>query len=640
MRCSSLFGLAAASFLGVGFAAPFANTIPTIDGDFEYIVVGSGGGGGPLASRLAQNGHKVLLIEAGDDQVGNNNLTVPGYQAAVTQDPKLRWDMYVSHYQDLARAQQDPKFVYALPGGGEYTGLNPPSGSTPKGILYPRAATLGGCISHNALIWILPHASDWDGIASITGDQSWSNANMQQYYQKVNEWQPTEPTDPTIILRDSKLIKHLSGGATELGVGPPPLSTGSGLLNVLLNNPNNPVPGRDSAQGFYNIPLIMQNGKRTSVRERIVDVAGKHPLTIRTHCLVTKVIFDNSTTPKAIGVEFLDGAHLYRADPMSGNGGGTPGRALASKEVILSGGAFNTPQLLKLSGIGPAAELKQFNISVIKDLPGVGTNMQDRYEIPVNVAHPDDFSILDGCTFDMKDHDLCYKQWLNNPYILAQRGAYATDGLAAAMVVRSQAASTSDVDLFIFGGPVNFQGYFPRWGDAAIADHKHFSWYTLKAHTRNTAGTVKLNSADPRDQPKIDFNYFDTGTTAGGADELDVGAMVEAVKISRAALSHYYDYPLIPGSNFTEQNPGQSVQSDNDIKSYIKQRAWGHHASCTCAIGADNDPMAVLDSKFRVRGVQGLRVVDASVFPKIPGVFIQAPIFIMAEKAAAVIMDG
>lgn len=372
-------------------------------------------------------------------------------------------------------------------------------------------------------------------------------------------------------------------------------------------------------------------------------MASKYPLTILTEALVTKVLFNNSTgnsTPQAIGVEFQKGAHLYRADPLKTSQPGTLGKVYATKEVILAGGAFNTPQILKLSGIGPADELKRWNITVVKDLPGVGTNMQDRYEIPVNVKHPDNFSILDGCTFDMKATDLCYQQWKNNPYVLGQRGAYATDGLAASMIVRSQFASSTDVDMIIFAGPVNFQGYFPRWGDFAVRDHQHFSWYTLKAKTRNRAGTVQLASADPRDQPLINFNYFDTGTTAGGADQLDVNAMVEAIKLSRKALSNYYQYPIVPGSNFTEEFPGPSVQSDDDIRTYIKDRAWGHHASCTCPIGAATDKMAVLDSKFRVYGVQNLRVVDASVFPRIPGTFIQAPIFIMAEKAADVIMNG
>lgn len=371
-----------------------------------------------------------------------------------------------------------------------------------------------------------------------------------------------------------------------------------------------------------------------------MSVAANNPLTIRTHCLATKVIFDNSETPKAIGVEFLDGAHLYEADPLSTGGGGTPGKAYATREVILAGGAFNTPQLLKLSGIGPADELAQFNIPVVKDLPGVGKNMQDRYEVPTNVVHPDNFPILDNCTFDMKSTDLCYTQWLNNPSVLALRGAYASNGLAAVQIERSSEADDTDTDLYIFGGPINFIGYFPYWGDFAVRDHKHFAWYSLKAKARNRAGTVKLRSADPRDQPQIDFNYFDTGTTTDGADQKDVDALVEAIKQSRSALAHYYDYPIIPGTTFTEERPGPDVQSDDDLRQYIKDVAWGHHASCTNPIGADDDPMAVLNTNFEVRGVKGLRVVDASVFPRIPGSFIQAPIMIMAEKAADVIMQA
>ncbi|KAL5320162.1 hypothetical protein ACEPPN_010963 [Leptodophora sp. 'Broadleaf-Isolate-01'] len=126
--------------------------------------------------------------------------------------------------------------------------------------------------------------------------------------------------------------------------------------------------------------------------------------------------------PVATGVEFLDGKQLYRASPLSG-AAGTPGTAKATKEVILSGGAINTPQLLKLSGIGPQAELQKFGIPVIKDLPGVGTNMQDRYEIGVNVKHPKDFPVLNGCTFDSKPADQCLTKWQNNPSILAMKGA-------------------------------------------------------------------------------------------------------------------------------------------------------------------------------------------------------------------------
>lgn len=121
---------------------------------YEYIVVGSGAGGGPLASRLARAGHRTLLIESGNDQGANYNYSVPGFQAAVTADKNIRWDIFVNHYQDTTQARRDPKYVYDVGGGQQYVGLDPPAGAKPLGILYPRAGTLGGCVSHNALIWV------------------------------------------------------------------------------------------------------------------------------------------------------------------------------------------------------------------------------------------------------------------------------------------------------------------------------------------------------------------------------------------------------------------------------------------------------------------------------------------------------
>ncbi|CAK1364015.1 Oxygen-dependent choline dehydrogenase [Cercospora beticola] len=589
--------------------------------EYDYIVVGSGAGGGPLASRLARAGQSVLLIESGDDQGANYNYSVPGYQAAVTQDPKIAWDIYVNHYQDQTRARRDSKYVEG------------------KGILYPRAGTLGGCVSHNALIWITPHASDWDNIASITGDSSWSSANMNKYLAKVYEWQPTGPTDPAILARDTMLVQHLAGGAAVMGVGPDPIAGATGFLTALLD-PNN-TPGRDSLEGFFQIPLIQRGGARVSVRERIVNTVQQgFPLTVRTDTHVTKIVFDRSgARPRATGVEYLSGKHLYRASPLSG-ASGTPGSARARKEVIMAGGSYNSIQTLKLSGIGPAAELQRFGIPVVKDVPGLGKNMQDRYEIPVNARHPNDFPLLDGCTFDAKPQDRCYRQWQQNPSLLGLRGAYASNGLAAAMAVNSDTADDSNIDLFIFGGPVNFTGYFPRWGDAAVANHNAFSWYTLKAHTRNKAGTVELRSTDPLDTPLINFNYFDTGTTENGADVKDVAAMVQAIKMSREALDRYENYAFFGGTPNTEDRPGPAVTSDEALAQYVKDEAWGHHACCTAPIGAQNDNQAVLDSKFRVNGIDGLRVVDASVFPRIPGIFIQAPIMMVSEKAADVILNG
>ena len=209
-----------------------------IDLNYEYIVVGSGPGGGTVASRLARAGHKTLLLEAGNDQTSNLNTTVPGYMAAVTEDPKLRWDIFVNHYQDQERAQKDPKYVWETSPFTYHVGPDPPTGAKPKGILYPRAQALGGCVSHNALIWITPHESDWNNIAKITNDSSWAASNMNQYRQKVQDWLVTEPTDPTILVNDLPLTQQFLGGAAAAGVGPDPVNAVTGLVNLLLDDPS------------------------------------------------------------------------------------------------------------------------------------------------------------------------------------------------------------------------------------------------------------------------------------------------------------------------------------------------------------------------------------------------------------------
>jgi choline dehydrogenase len=343
---------------------------------------------------------------------------------------------------------------------------------------------------------------------------------------------------------------------------------------------------------------------------------------------VTKVTFDQTASlPRATGVEFLDGQYLYKASPKSRGASGTPGTATASREVIVAGGTYNSPQLLKLSGVGPSDELKKFGIPVVVDLPGVGTNLQDHYEINVQGKAPDDFSALNGCTFGGGSNDPCLDRWRTS--VLGNRGIYASPGLGAAMFYKSTATARDEYDVFVFGGPVNFRGYFPGYSFNATAEHDWFTWAILKAHPRNNAGAVTLRSADPLDVPDITFNYFDTGS---GDYAADITALSEAVGLARDSFKRQ----LVP---IDEVLPGQSVTSEEAIADYVKDTAWGHHASSTCPIGADDDPMAVLDSSFRVRGTAGLRVVDASVFPRIPGTFTAVSTYMAAEKAADVILS-
>lgn len=617
---------------------------------YEYVVVGSGAGGGPLAARLAIAGHKTLLIEAGDDQGQNANYSVPAYSALASEDAALSWNFFVRHYADEKRQARDYKTSYETPDGGLYTGLNPPAGSKMKGTLYPRTQTLGGCTAHNALVTIYPHRSDFDYIAQLTGDDSWHPDNMRKYFVRMEDknyglpldgghgyhgWLSTELTKLTLALEDPQLLSIYIGGAFASGKLLP--SVGD-LATLLLGDANADTEARDKTNSYYLVPISTKDGARVGARDFVVavrdaknkDGTKKYPLDVRLNCHVTKVIIDESgDKPRATGVEFLDGQYLYKASPRYGTAGkGKPGKVSASREVIVAGGTYNSPQILKLSGIGPRKELESFKIPVVVDLPGVGGNLQDHYEINVQGKAPKDFSALNGCTFGLHGkHDRCLDQW-EKPF-LGDRGTLATNGLPVAMFHKSSASDDGNYDNFIFGGPVNFRGYFPQYSVNITDDHDWFTWAILKAHPRNNAGTVRLRSADPLDTPEITYNYFDTGV---GDYAKDLQSLSEAVGVARDALKRQ----LVP---IREVLPGKDVTSQEDIAQYAKDTAWGHHASCTCPIGADDDAMAVLDSSFRVRGVDGLRVVDASVYPRIPGTFTAVSTYMVGEKAADVILS-
>ncbi len=593
--------------------------------DFDYIIVGSGAGGGPLATRLARAGARVLLLEAGDDAGDAQNYQVPVFHPQATEDPRLAWWYFVDHYSDPARQQRDTKI-------------------TPEGILYPRGGTLGGSTAVNAMITVLPVQSDWDSIAAVTGDASWSAARMDRYYDRVREWLGVEQPDATLALGDIRLIGIVMAAIIKLvneGHGGPDLNPFDIFENIdqilnLIKRDINEELRRGDTEGVFSFPLATRGRARNGTRERIAaTVTEGFPLTVRTRSLVTRVIFaddpDESGRPRAIGVEFLDGAHLYQADLNAGSPeGGAPLQAFARREVILSAGTFNTPQLLKLSGIGPRAELEQHGIPVRVDLPGVGENLQDRYEVGVVFDVARDFGLLTRCTFAASQDDPCLDDWRNGS------GPYTSNGSVASILMRS-GPERAEADLHLFGLPGVFKGYKPGYAAEGVADKHHFTWVVLKGHTDNRGGTVKLRSADPRERPAINFHYFDDGDVDQGQDVNDVTAVVNAVEFVRRVAAKTDGIPLF--GEFREVWPGPEVDTREEIAQWVKDEAWGHHASCSAPIGGDGDPMAVLDSRFRVRGASGLRVVDASVFPRIPGTFIVLPIYMVSEKAADVILE-
>ncbi|KAI1259073.1 GMC oxidoreductase [Xylariaceae sp. FL1019] len=621
---------------------------PTLKG-FEYVIIGSGPGGGPLAANLARRGHSVLLIEAGDDQGQNLNQKVPFFWPAASEDPSMRWDFFVKNYSDETQAAKNSKIVWETPSGAQYIGLDPPEGSTQKGIWYPRAGTLGGCASHNALATVLPHDSDWQYIVDTTKDKSWAPEKMRKYYERVerchylpqdtrghgfNGWLETDMADPVIVSANEPIV----AAAIEVA-GTAPGAATWGPYKGTVTDIN--AAGGQNADGVYNFALSMsKDARRSGPRNYLVatsnarnpDGTKKYPLHIKTRCLATKLLFAphyKGRKPRVVGVEFLEGESLYKADPRyDARRVGVRKRVLASREVVVAGGAFNTPQLLMLSGIGPRGELDKFEVPVVVDLPGVGSNLQDNYELSVVGRSPEAFSILKDSSAGGPG-DFFLEQWVKG------FGLYKGDGIASCVIKKSE--RSDEEDLFLFGVPGVFTGFFPGFSKTIAGDFHQWTWDVLKFRPNNSSGTVRLRSRSPFDVPEINFEYFARQDDAhrDNDPEHDLGAMVEGVQLAREILKSV----KAPVGPFADVTPASSANTSREIKAAIKAEAFGHHAASTCRIGGDDDPMACLDSRFRVRGVDCLRVVDASVFPRAVGTFPTLPIYMVSEKACDAMLD-
>ena len=591
--------------------------------DFDYIVIGSGAGGGPVATRLAEAGYTVGLIEAG--QAPNQKwFDVPVFHAFASEHPDISWEFFVKHYEDEEKSKRDKDKYFPDKGG----------------VFYPRAGTLGGCTQHHAMITVYPHNSDWQHIVDLTGDTSWAPDRMRAYFEKLERctyikdpgqgkpnptrhgykgWLSTAGLDLTLGLGDPAVVQTVLKAIKAAWL--------EGFSGVLPDLPQDPNDWRNPQfEGVAFAPLATLEGRRAGTRQLIQRTVATFPqkLILRQSNLATKVLFD--ANKRAIGVECWEGQHLYRADPSSSDSNKYEVKKYyCAREVILAGGAFNSPQLLMLSGIGPAAHLGQFDIRVVADRPGVGTNLQDRYEVGVVSEMKQDWKIIQKATFtppptENDTGDPCYVEWQNG------KGVYTTNGALLAVIRRSSPKAT-DPDLFMFALAGKFHGYYPGYSKEVERTKNFLTWMVLKAHTGNTAGYVRLKSSDPRERPEINFRNFDDPVTA----EHDLDALLEGVRFVRRVSKHNTAIKK-------EVIPGPETATDDQIRQFVMDNAWGHHASCSNRMGKPDDVNAVVDSSFRVIGVKGLRVVDASVFPRIPGFFIVTPIYMIAEKAADVIL--
>jgi choline dehydrogenase-like flavoprotein len=668
--------------------------------EFDYIIVGSGAGGGPLAARLALAGKQVLVIEAGSNPAelaptaGPREVSaVPSFNGLASEHPDLSWEFFVKHYSNPPSI--DPK---------EHVDKDPER----TGIFYPRAAALGGCTIHNAMITICGPDSDWDDLADFVRDDSWRAETMRPYFQRLERnqyfkasepprsrwgkvwanicwlfwrepdytngrhgyegWLRTSVTDLAIGLKDFQLVKMLKAAlwqANQAGIDRFATFVYHFLRGGLRRtretlDPNHARTQAETPEGLALIPLavgakneapdddgdpsLRMRGHRSGPREFLLEVQARYPdrLTIWTDCFVTRILFEEDPL-RAIGVRFLHGEKLYHAHPSYNPPPDKTHDVLVknSGEVILCGGSFNTPQLLMLSGIGDEKHLREQGIECRVDSPGVGRNLHDRYEVTVVSEMEGDFDLLKGANFRLPTNgagpDPFLEQWRKQG-----DGLYASNGSVVGILKRSR-PDLAQPDLFIFGLPLSFKGY--EIGYSKDPKHNFFTWAILKAHTRNRDGTVRLRSKDALVTPDINFHYFEEEAGKVDDDEADdLLAILDGVKFVRGIAKHAH---LVVKR---EAHPGSIAPAHDDlaIKDWIRRESWGHHACGTCRMGPGDDDNAVLDSSFRVLGnvvkgkhrhfIPGLRVVDASIFPKIPGYFIVTNVYMASEKAADVIL--
>ncbi|KAK3686233.1 hypothetical protein B0T22DRAFT_411140 [Podospora appendiculata] len=654
--------VATALTLLASVSASPASSKGNADDVYDYIVVGSGPGGGIVASNLALAGQSVLLIEAGRDASDDLSTTVDALYYPQSLD--LQWSFFVKHHSDPEVEGRYRLLTWTLPDGTYWIGpkAQAPAGAKLNGVWYPRGATLGGSAIVNAMASVLPNDADWNKIAALSGDSSWSAESMRKIFVKIEKnlyLRPNESRaghgfngyvqlaqgDSSYYLQEPGRLALLSHLAADL-VGHPVDQASE--LDYLERDANFLGASRDKAAQPYGLPNHNNNkGRRWTPRDLVKATVAKTPkLTLALESLATKILFDKPKpggTPTAIGVEYLQGAGVYSAswqyNKTTPAPTGTPKRALARKEVIISGGVFNSPQLLQLSGIGNATLLRSLGIPVISDLPGVGEDLRDNQELPVAGLSPLNITSVGGdpawatCTFGAPG-DPCLAQFQNGT------GPYTDpSGNSECAFLKTAHSPDGNRDVITFAPPGVFRGFSPPASNTPFTDAPSTLWRSLARMTvQNTAGYVRIVSTDPTVAPEINIRQYESPTTGA----VDLGAMVDAVAwVRRNLLTLPAPYgpvtPTEPACNAGLNANGYCKDPEEDRK-FVYEQTFGHHPVGTCKIGRKGERMAVVDSRFRVFGVSGLRVVDASVYPVSPGGFPVLPTFMVGQKGSEAIL--